>query len=338
MLKLLEVPEIKLPKIYVAQNETDANLAKHHGLPFIMWHESHAKLVKLLLIPALDQLCPGINWYALFKISKKKYASDIEMVSGGFNEIINNGWNNKTNYVDIATEERLFYGTHSHGEIAIDLEAHIADQASQVNILNLINMNLFPQFVGEITNVIKSNIGRQLYWQDGYNKKHGMCIGNYHQAHEPLNLIILDISNSIPRGISATMLTLLETLRSMVVADVIVTGSKSYYYPWGEQLPTAQWLRNNIGLGNESEMFKDIVENKLVNKRYDHLISFGDHDTPHICWYSISYYGKIGEIHNYHTHSSVDITGYAKGLAKLNPNAKVTYDCSWCKFIRKDLE
>ena len=336
MLKLLEVPEVALPKIYVAQNETDANLAKQHGLPFIVWKESHAKLVKLLLIPALSELFPGINWYALFRIGKKKYASNIEMVEGGFKKIYGKVWQD-SNTIDIAKEERIFHGACADMVHNIDLEAHIADQASQINILNLINMNSFPQFIGEITDAIKSNIGRQLYWQDGYNKKRNMCCGNYHRACEPLNLIILDISNSIPRGISATMLTLLETLRSVVVADVIVTGSKSYYYPWGEQLPTAQWLRDNIGLGNESSMFNNILKEKLAYKRYDHLISFGDNDQPFISAKRIIYYGEVGEIHNYHTYKKVG-TGYAKVLSELNPKAKKTYDNTWCKFIRKDLE
>ena len=335
MLKLLEVPEIKLPKMYVAQNETDVSLAKQHGLPFIVWTKSYSKLIKLLLIPLLDKLYPGINWYTLFKISKKKYASNIEMVGGGFNKIYGKVWQD-SNTVDIAKEERIFHGVCADMVHNINLEAHIADQASHVDIINLINMNLFPQFIGDITDVIKTNIGHQLSWQDGYNKKHNMCCGNYHRACEPLNLIILDISNSIPRGISATMLTLLETLRSVVVADVIVTGSKSYYYPWGEQLPSAQWLRDNIGCANESSMFEGIIRNQIANKKYDHLISFGDNDAPHITGV-IPYYGAIGEIHNYHT-CFVQDTGYTKVLACLNPGIKKTYDNTWCKFIRRDLE
>lgn len=192
---------------------------------------------------------------------------------------------------------------------------------------------------------IKTNVVTGTLWSEGWNKKKGAALGNFDRTGELRNLIIVDISGSIPIGISSTMLTLIDTLRSQVHADLIITGSKSRFYPYEGELPSPQEIRNTIDRGNEAKEFYAILRDHIAGHHYGHVISFGDNDCPaHHVYYLDSKMqeepfmaGTIVEhVHHYHVHSHCHDTGYALWTNNLASKPLKSHDNSWCSVIKSD--
>jgi hypothetical protein len=172
-------------------------------------------------------------------------------------------------------------------------------------------------------------------WTEGYDKKRRAPLGRF-TSNDSRNLMIIDVSFSIPRGISATMITLAETLRSYCNCDLIFTGAHSVYYERGSKLPSPEKIRRLCPLGQESQEFDEIVKNKLSGRIYDNIISFGDNDAPYyrevkmtVAYESI----KVHKIWNYHTIRKVS-TGYTRGFENFSNPDEVVYDTSWAEIIK----
>ena len=239
--------------------------------------------------------------------------------------------------------ERLFDSTDEALPMIIehrtDLETYVGDVSSQVNLDVLQRLRLMPAFIGDILDCVRLNVGNGMYWSEGYNKRLGLPVGRYNASGQLPNLIILDVSGSIPRGISATMISLVDTLRSQLTADLIITSDHSRFYAMGEELPDPQRIRDMFGYGNEAHDFFEILDTKVRGRHYGHVISFGDNDTP-------TYYGTfhgtlagtiVEHVHHYHTGIWADDeteTGYAKWCHMLARKPIADYDTSWCEVIK----
>jgi hypothetical protein len=228
----------------------------------------------------------------------------------------------------------------------LDLEDYMGDMSSYVNLEVLQRLKLMPRFIGDILDCIKINIGSGMYWREGYNKRLGIPVGRFNASGQLPNLIILDVSGSIPRGISATMISLIDTLRTQLSADLIITSSHSRFYPMGSELPDPQRIRDMFSYGNEAAEFWGILSTYIRGRHYGHVFSFGDNDTPDYFNYHQAkgpvLEGTIVEhVHHYHTgkfyETGVDMrkTGYAKWCHMLGNEPLVEYDTSWCNVIRK---
>ena len=101
------------------------------------------------------------------------------------------------------------------------LGSYIGD-IPHVDITVLEDLDILPKWFGNITSVIQENLS-DLYWQDGYTKKLGMMTGSYTGTDQARNLIIIDISGSIPRGISDTMIAFADPLRGRCNTDLNLT-------------------------------------------------------------------------------------------------------------------
>lgn len=379
MLKRVMIDGINLPRLYIAENKKDAELAMSKGIPFVRWSQGQDALIKMLLRPVLEKLFPHVKWNKVLG-TRRKFRTQVEMVEA-VNEIgdldvsmpsdtelseLSEPTTNETVSIDesimdkdedgtvvetadIASSERLFTG--GGGEMTpvhmLDLEDYIGDLSSNVNLEVLQRLRLMPAFIGDILDCIKINVGSGMRWREGYNKRLGIPVGRFDAGGQLPNLIILDVSGSIPRGISATMIALIDTLRTQLSADLIITSSNSRFYPMGSELPDPQRIRDMFGYGNEAVEFWDILSTNIRGRHYGHVFSFGDNDTPDefIARYRREknkplLEGTIVEhVHHYHTgyywgRDRSNKTGYAKWCHGLAKEPITDYDTSWCEVIK----
>lgn len=365
MLERVTMPGIEFPRLYIAENREDVRLARENGVPFVRWRHGKDKLIALMLMPVLKKMFPYIDWNRVSNAPKSKsiiverpLSSNKEFyieIEDDFHaakyhhsdeSYIPNMKDDEVFNVDVgySNDYREFTGdgpTESIHE-KVDLSVHVGDLSSQVNLDVLQNLKLMPKFIGDIMDCIKTNIVAGTLWNEGWNKKKGAAVGNFDRTGELRNLIIVDISGSIPIGISSTMLTLIDTLRSQVHADLIITGSKSRFYPYEGELPNPQEIRNTIFRNNEAKEFYAILRDHIAGHHYGHVISFGDDDCPanHVRFLSKEEGQKpfmagtiVEHVHHYHVHSCDRDTGYALWTNELANEPLKSYDTSWCSVI-----
>lgn len=356
MLTRVTMTGIELPRLYIAENQLDINQAIEAGLPYIKWRRGHDELIRVLLRPTLEKMFPGILWdkvlgpkpkfktevvmqcqddvdaqNALMIEAEPFYSTDQSVIEPDQEELSSR----ESERASAPEAWRYHHGNNNAYEVKLPLDVYMADACSQVNLDVLQSLNLMPQFIGDIMNCIRTNLVAQQRWAEGWNKKLGAAVGNFNRSDQLPNLIILDISGSIPRGISATMLTLLDTMRSQLSADVIITASLSKFYEHGQELPDPQTLRNEFGYANEDLGFFRILREKIKGRHYGHVFSFGDYDSP--LWDSFSDENlrgtKVEYAHSYHTYAD-DMTGYLRWVNKLQTKPPVETNHSWCEFMR----
>lgn len=354
MLQRININGINLPRLYIAENAEDIHVAQVNGIPYVKWTQGQDALIRQLLRPTLQRMFPHIRWDDVLGYTRNPFKTDIVVydndescvhdIDGKSNHDVSHEDDdgNLTETADIANNERIFDGG-INDDIPVhklDIEDYVGDMSSYINLEVLQRLQLMPAFIGDILDCVKLNIGSGMRWREGYNKRLGMTVGNFDSKGQLPNLIILDVSASIPRGISATMISLIDTLRTQLSADLIITALSSRFYPNGSVLPSPQEIRDIFGYGNESQQFFEILEHHIAGKKYGHVFSFGDNDSPNYAWlgyaqrYDMS--SLIGTsveyVHHYHTRAKVK-TGYAKWCHMLANKPKTEYCTDWCKVI-----
>lgn len=370
MLQRVEMDGIEFPKLYIAENNRDVDIAMRNGIPFIKWNKGIDKLISYVLRPTLEKMFPSIDWNKVLG-PKHYFKTDVQIVEGGPAKpiddlgIFDNQKMLEAQYEydkhvdelchdlghceevsDIADSKREFSNQISNEERFVkklDIYSYIGDVSSNIDLSVLQKLNLLPKFVGNVIDCIKVNLSNSMNWTEGYTKKLGAPLGNFSSKKILPNLIILDISGSIPRGISATMLTLIDTMRKQVNADLIITADRSMFYSADDKLPDPQTLRDYFGYGNEAAEFYSILDQYVIGREWGHVISFGDNDCPADFNNKYCNYGgveadvpeltntKVHQVHHYHTRRNI-CTGYAKWCHMI-PDIGVSYDTSWCNVI-----
>lgn len=368
MIRKLSYPGTNLEdlNIYYATTEEEARECIERGVPFIPWRGRPEVLVKILLAPILRKRFPGIKTPELHATELSIFVADPRDHEYS-NEVQTDEETEDPTLVDSeivgysdGKERPIFTKGKSRklssaevqrmGEQGMAFIEKYAQEKVNVDIEALISLELLPHFVGKIADVVRRNLyGRR--WTEGYNKKRRCPLGNFDAEEEADNLIIVDVSYSIPRGVSATMLTILDYMRLKLRADVIVTGGRSMFWPYGSELPTPEKLREIVPMGNESADFRRILLEDVKGKRYDNVVSFGDNDCPDLGlldpeqydiravrgsrvaqlrqWYLDNLSGtEIGDVYHFHTRSAFLPTGYAKWAEAL-AQGSVHYDDSW---------
>ena len=64
----LKIGSINLPEIYVSETEEEDKVAVENGFPFISWRGDKEKLIKVIMLPYLEKMFPGIKWMKVFHI------------------------------------------------------------------------------------------------------------------------------------------------------------------------------------------------------------------------------------------------------------------------------
>ena len=276
----LRVGNIPVPRIYIAEDAAEAEQLKRRGIPYIVRPEGmdDETIAKHALLSTLRKMFPYIDWRRLFGITG--FETLIVDVPGGDGTAHQSGDDGGAEHVaDIAEDDRYFSGGvgEDYGERPLD--QYVGDLSAYVDIEELQQLHMLPTFLDDIATAIRKNL-YGLEWTEGYNKKRGVPLGNFDAGREAKNLIILDVSGSIPRGVSATMLTLIHTLKEYANAALIVTGSTSYFWDVDEEPWSAQEIRSRVGYGNESTMFMDILRENITGQHWGNIVVFGDADRP----------------------------------------------------------
>lgn len=356
---------LPLPEIYVCDNESDARALSEAGIPFVRTHEDDLTIVKFILYRILEKKFPHIMWKKVLGINpaetmnvivttdrkdgesegkvlvageehRADVTDDEDEVSSGGKGIHNSGIADNTRRFDNDGGEAEYNG--------IDISVYCNDVNNYVNLEVLQSLGMLPRFMSDIADAIRLNIYDAAMWRECYNKKVGACVGQFDVSNDAPNLIILDISGSIPGGVSATMLQLIDSMRTQVSADLIVTGSTSLFWESGSDLPSPHWIRSHIGCGNESVQFARILRDHVAGRHYGNVISFGDYDSPSD-YESYSFRDKydtdfrtflnvmsgtrVDRVMHYHTLRN-DRTGYAEWVRVICPDVVEEFDRTWC--------
>lgn len=343
----VSVPGVTMPELYATEDREELRTYASKGVPVVMWPEAEKKqLIAVIMIKLLMKMFPGINWHETLGI--RMDSRDNVIVPGGrcsredeAEYQKGDAFNTAHEMSDVASEQRTFDvdgETIPVGRVT-DLTEMVAYENEEVDVNVLLGLGLLPRFVGEVADCVRTNIANRFSWRDGYNKRLGCCVGNYDDGPSAPNLLIVDVSGSIPEGVSSTMLRLLSTMREQAQADVIVTGSTSRFYGYGEELPSPAEIRRSIGYGNERSQFLRILERHVKGRHLGNVISFGDNDSPYIDKGDQDRALKgatVESVLHYHTRMNRE-TGYAEWVHIVSPDVRSRIDTSWCKFVLREL-
>lgn len=327
---------IKLPTIYFVTNIEDV-IKIPIGVPFIRGTERNYKnIVRTLEFEVLlkSALATGLKfkWFDLLEehgfrnVLKEKLAfSEKTIGSGGelkdLEEVIEESKKTIKEFVEDAPRASYI----------VDLEV-------------LKNLEVIPTFLNDIEKAIEINIHNGYKFNSTiYNKKLGLPLGDTEISISKKNLIIIDISSSIPRSISSTILALAKTMATQFYADLLITGSKSTLYRYDEvdSLDT-NTIYNENGEDNDQVYFRRLLEGEY--ERYGTAIVFGDNHSPCQSWSNSYNKGtnhikieqgqtlckwEVDEIVSFHVDNNERLAGYAEWFECDN----VTHMKNWVRYF-----
>ena len=384
----LKIGTIPLPKLYVCSRD-EARKARGLGVPFIIKpeHWSDEKLVKAVLWRTLYNKFPDIKWDKVLgfdgrsaecrrlRINVPHAVADEqeqwEPKPGEQHEVAaryrdNPGCDtcgNTDEFMEVTenAEYRMTGGgldendTVDFDRIEYEkcrLDDYIGDLGYYVNVDELQALKLLPTFLDDIANAIRMNLMNSA-WCDGYNKKLGCNVGHWQGTDQAPNLIVLDVSGSIPSGVAGTMISLIDTLRHQANADLIITSGRSEFFAANTDLPDPDKLSTLVGGCNERNQFYAILRKHVFGKHWGNVIVFGDQDTPaddrlnrfdngfRNLDYEKDSIGdaevqstRIDRIMAFHTYAK-KMPGYGLWALQAAPKADVVYNTSWVDSIER---
>ena len=344
-MKLLESEKgIKIPLIYFVENESE--IAKIPvGIPFIRGSsEDYSAIVQTIEFEILykSALETGLD-FKWFDILDANGFDNIYYDSMAFSE-------------RIIDEDSDFIFKELEGT-SVDKDTAIATvdttikkvinevYASYVVDLEMLKeLEIIPTFLTDIEKAIEINIHNGYKFNSNlFNKKLGLPIGELEVSESKKNLIIIDISSSIPKSISKTILALSKTMSSQFYADLLITGSKSTLYEYDEvDSLNINKVYSDNGMDNDQVEFRKLVETDY--RSYGTVICFGDNHSPGMSWSNAwnkctkdipLIKGKelckweVDSIISFHTTSEKDIAGYAEWFTC----SDITYMKKWVTYF-----
>lgn len=291
--------KIELPPIFLVENEEDfKELPK--GLPYIIADKSELAFITLFLeFQILYKSCMKtgipINWVDCLKKIGYGTIREYTISSGGVFD----------------------KSCSSRSELKVD---DFVEDSYFVDFDRLSSLKILPKWLDDLKASVETNIIDEVQFDPtAFNKQLGLNIGYGSLKHNMKNLLILDVSGSIPTAVNMTITSLAKLMSKKFYADIIITGGKTIMIDY-EQVQTSNIIEiaRDCGRNNEGEMYQEIVQQE---KEYNTVISFGDDDSP-------SAFGikgelkpkfKIETIYSLHTNkNSNNVTGYAKYLKAKN--------------------
>lgn len=220
----------------------------------------------------------------------------------------------------------------------------VEDCSAYVDMNVLKNLKVFPTWLTDIEEVVETNVHNfAVYNPYMYNKKLDGMYGAIDLQSPAKNLIIIDISASIPRAVGTTCLTLAKHLVESFYADLMVTGRETYLFPYEDiQDLDIEGMYNKFGCGNESNMYRDLVMGET--KKYTTAIVFGDNHSPCDGWMgsrgSVSRdqakklcTWSVKKMISLHTENNTRRAGYGDFFDVGN---NITYIKDWVKYIKQN--
>jgi hypothetical protein len=322
-MELLKSEKFKLPTVFFITDRTRIKELPI-GVPFIYGNKKDKQwIVRLLEYEILFQKAVRTGLPFNFKkILEDNGYSDLERF-----------WWNHTFYMDYVSEEDYMMCDGDDYDVdkctpnvSHTLSRFIKDSTVYVDITKLKELNVFPVWLDTIEQAVSTNIHNfAIYNPHMYNKKLEGTYGGYDLTSPNRNLIVIDISGSIPKGASSSQLALAKFMGETYYADILITGSKSTLYPYEELYKlNIDTIYNENGMDNDQVYFKKLVSSEKRN--YKTAIVFGDNHSPCDNWNNE--YNKntrtisrekgkklckwsIDKLISFHTTSSSEIAGYA---------------------------
>jgi hypothetical protein len=164
------------------------------------------------------------------------------------------------------------------------IKKFVKDSSVYVDVSVLKSLNIFPVWMKDAEEAVTTNIHNTVAFDSNmYNKKLEGMYGGSHLRAPTKNLIVIDISGSIPRAVSSTCLSLAKNLSENFYADLLITGSKStlYHYEDIHKLDLKKIYDEN-GMDNDQTYFKELVQKE--ERQYNTAIVFGDYHSPCQAW------------------------------------------------------
>lgn len=277
-MKLLKSKKFELPEIYFI---TDRDKIKEIpiGVPFIFGDEkSEEYLIRILEYEVLYQEAIKSG----FPFNFKKILKD-----NGYLDLIDWGYSHPV-YMEFTSEgiDELEEITDLKkiGDDTGTFKKFIRDSVAYVDIQKLKSLNVFPVWLDSLEKAIHTNIHNFAVFNNNmYNKKLEGMFGSIDLVSPSKNLIIIDISGSIPKAVSSTCLALAKNLADSFYADILITGSKSTLYTY-ENLPelNIETIYDENGMDNDQVYFRKLVTSD--KRSYKTLIVFGDNHSPCDSW------------------------------------------------------
>lgn len=294
MIQKITSKKVELPPIYLVENEEDyKQLPK--GLPYIVGTKADLPFITIFLeFQTLYKSCIKtalpIKWMDVlarlgFSSSIRKYT----LQSGGD------------------------YWTSSTGNTPVSIDEFITDQYL-VNFDKLAELKVLPKWLDDLRAAVEMNIIDEVMFDPtAFNKQLGLNVGAGGLKHNMKNLLILDVSGSIPRSVVKTTVALSKLMSKKFYADVLVTSGQSVLIDY-EKVPTTniEEVARISGSGNEGEMFAKIISEQ---KHYNTVLAFGDDDNPeyYLGKYDITCNIKAETVYSLHTNKkSKNVVGYAR--------------------------
>ena len=298
MLQKIISKRVELPPIFLVENEDDFK-ALPKGLPYIIGTKSELSFITIYLeFQVLYKSCikTGLPIKWLDCLKKIGYGSSLrqyELNSGG-----------------------EYFASDTSGRPKIEIDEFVEDQYI-VDFDTLANLKILPVWLEDIRTAVETNIINEVTFDPcAFNKQLGMNVGSSVVKQNKKNLLILDVSGSIPRGVVVTITNLAKLMSKKFFADVMITSGKTQLIDYEDvQDSDIIEIARLSGNGNEGAMYKAIVEEE---REYGTVIAFGDDDSPE--QYSsvgkLNPKFKIENIYSLHTKgkNTTNLVGYVKYL------------------------
>jgi len=334
MIKLIQSPRLKIPIVYLIESYNDLK-SLPIGIPFIR-----------ASITEYDRCVQMMEWEVLWKSCKEsKLPFNWEKIlrEQGYNPwkfgvASSSSGDLFTSDADLGTSEFDEESGDFHKGYS-DCDKFLRDISYKVEIDVLKELKLLPTWLDEIELAIKENITNTIVYNPSlYTKKLDLPLGGIEYAPSIKNVIIIDISGSIPRGVSMTMLALAKTLAEQFYADIVITGSKSTLYDY-DKLDTLniETIYEENGMDNDQTYFKHLV---MEPRKYKTALIFGDEHQPGYPWSNnfnkktkkisqddgkVICKWEINDIMSFHTTQHTNIAGYGRWFN----TEKITHIDNW---------
>jgi len=315
-MKLIQSPRVPLPLIYLIENEMEL-FKIPLGIPYFIGNMDHyADYVRIL------------EYQVLLSSARKTglaFKWDLTLKDAGF-----------SSHVSPDVDQSLTIKRFIKDGDKVHYSKYLSEIDYVVDVEYLKSLHVVPEFFSDLENNIKSNIVNSIMYNPFlYNKKHELMIGDVELNSQERNLIIIDISGSIPKSISKTCLLLSKTMSTSFFADLLITGSKSTLYEYENvHKLDINTIYDQNGMDNDQVYFKNLLSH---HRKYNTAIVFGDEDNPSYKWSNPhnSSSGQFGASKNMtdeegrslnqwhikkvlslHKRSKTEIAGYARWFKK----------------------
>lgn len=318
-MKLLQSSRIPLPIVYLVADKNELDLLPM-GIPFIIGDEAYynyyVELFELkVLYDSFKKTGLSMDWNGLLK-------------DKGFN--INPVGPAKSSDCTSTSEY-------------IEPTSVLKDTSYIIEFEVIKNLGLLPTWFTDIENAIQENILNSVTYNPNlYTKKLGFVAGDVELNSPEKNLIIIDISGSIPRSISTNMLLLSKTMATLFYADLLITGSKTTLYEYNEVgLLNVEKIYKENGTDNDQLGFIKLIS---TYRKYNNVISFGDDDYPGYNWFNQYNNGtrkitvsegkainkwQVNKVYSFHTHEKLRETGYTQWFDRTT----IEHKQDWTKYL-----